>query len=54
MFQVLVVNPFSVGGKRFFFQNLSENASIRETLAAEVALVNNAGIPRDIVFDFAW
>ena len=32
----------------------AENASIRKTLAAEVAKVNEAGIPRDIVFDFTW
>jgi hypothetical protein len=28
--QIFLVNPFSVGGKRFFFKNLNEQASIKE------------------------
>ena len=32
VFKVLVANPFSVGGKRFFFKNLTENASIKELI----------------------
>ena len=40
-----------VGGNKEYS---SKNASIREALAADIAKVNEAGIPRDIVFDFAW
>ena len=50
----LILETQATGNYEFAKQYAAENASIRETLAAEVALVNNAGIPRDIVFDFAW
>ena len=50
----LILETQATGNFEFAQKYAAENASIRETLAAEVALVNNAGIPRDIVFDFAW
>ena len=50
----LILETQATGNFEFAKKYAAENASIRETLAAEVALVNNAGIPRDIVFDFAW
>ena len=50
----LILKTQATGDFEFAQKYAAENASIRETLAAEVALVNNAGIPRDIVFDFAW
>ena len=50
----LIIETQATGNQEFARTYAAENASIRETLAAEVALVNNAGIPRDIVFDFAW
>ena len=50
----LILETQATGNQEFAQKYAAENASIRETLAAEVALVNNAGIPRDIVFDFAW
>ena len=50
----LILETQATGNYEFAKKYAAENASIRETLAAEVALVNNAGIPRDIVFDFAW
>ena len=34
-----------------YFVNIEHTAS---SFAAEIAKVNGAGIPRDIVFDFAW
>ena len=50
----LILETQATGNQEFAHKYAAENASIREALAAEVALVNNAGIPRDIVFDFAW
>ena len=50
----LILETQATGNFEFAQKYAAENASIRENLAAEVALVNNAGIPRDIVFDFAW
>ena len=50
----LIIETQATGNFEFAQKYAAENASIRETLAAEVALVNNAGIPRDIVFDFVW
>jgi hypothetical protein len=50
----LIIETQATGNFEFAQKYAAENASIRETLAAEVAKVNEAGIPRDIVFDFAW
>jgi hypothetical protein len=50
----LIIETQATGNFEFSQKYAAENASIRETLAAEVAKVNEAGIPRDIVFDFAW
>jgi hypothetical protein len=50
----LILQTQATGNFEFAQAYAAENASIRETLAAEVAKVNEAGIPRDIVFDFAW
>jgi hypothetical protein len=50
----LILETQATGNFEFAQKYAGENASIRETLAAEIAKVNAAGIPRDIVFDFAW
>ena len=50
----LILQTQATGNFEFAQVYAAENASIRENLAAEVAKVNEAGIPRDIVFDFAW
>ena len=50
----LILQTQATGNFEFAQAYAAENASIRENLAAEVAKVNEAGIPRDIVFDFAW
>ncbi len=50
----LILETQATGNFEFAQKYAAENASIRPALAAEVELVNNAGIPRDIVFDFAW
>ena len=50
----LILQTQATGNFEFAQSYAAENASIREALAAEVAKVNEAGIPRDIVFDFAW
>ncbi len=50
----LILQTQATGNFEFAQSYAAENASIRENLAAEVAKVNEAGIPRDIVFDFAW
>ena len=50
----LIIETQAPGNFEFAQKYAAENASIREALAAEVAKVNGAGIPRDITFDFAW
>ena len=50
----LILETQATGNFEFAQQYASENASIREALAADIEKVNGAGIPRDIVFDFAW
>ena len=50
----LILETQATGNFEFAQKYAAENASIREALAAEVALVNNAGIPRDIVFQYNW
>ena len=50
----LIIETQATGNFEFAQKYAAENASIREALAADVAKVNEAGIPRDIVFDFAW
>ena len=50
----LILETQVTGNFEFAQKYAAENASIRPALAAEVEKVNGAGIPRDIVFDFAW
>ena len=50
----LILETQATGNQEFAKKYSAENASIRKALAAEIAKVNGAGIPRDIVFDFAW
>ena len=50
----LILETQATGNLEFAQEYSAKNASIRETLAADVAKVNEAGIPRDIVFDFTW
>ena len=50
----LILETQATGNIEFAKAYSAENASIRETLAADIEKVNGAGIPRDIVFDFAW
>ena len=50
----LILKTQATGDFEFAQKYAADNASIRPALAAEVAKVNEAGIPRDIVFDFAW
>jgi hypothetical protein len=50
----LILETQATGNFEFAQQYAAQNASIREALAADIDKVNQAGIPRDIVFDFAW
>ena len=50
----LILETQATGNLEFAQEYSAKNASIREALAADVAKVNEAGIPRDIVFDFTW
>jgi hypothetical protein len=50
----LILEVQANGNFEFAQEYAAANASIRPALAAEVAKVNEAGIPRDIVFDFTW
>ena len=50
----LILETQATGNLEFAQEYSAKNASIREALAADVAKVNEAGIPRDIVFDFVW
>ena len=50
----LILETQATGNFEFAQQYAAENASIREALEADIQKVNEAGIPRDIVFDWAW
>jgi len=50
----LILETQANGNFEFAQKYSAENASIRETLSADIAKVNGAGIPRDIIFEFAW
>ena len=50
----LILETQAIGNFEFAQKYASENASIREALAADIAKVNSAGIPRDITFDWKW
>ena len=50
----LILETQATGNFEFAQKYSAENASIRESLAADIEKVNGAGIPRDIVFDFVW
>ena len=50
----LILTTQATGDLEFAQKYSSENASITEALAADIAKVNETGIPRDIVFNFAW
>ena len=50
----LILETQATGNFEFAQSYAAENASIREALAADIAKVNEAGIPRDIVLDFVW
>ena len=50
----LILETQATGNFEFAQKYAAENASIREALAADIAKVNSAGIPRDIVFNWAW
>ena len=50
----LILETQATGNFEFAQKYAAENASIREALAADIAKVNGAGIPRDIVFNWAW
>jgi len=50
----LILETQATGNFEFAQKYAAENASISEGLAADVAKVNEAGIPRDIIFEWAW
>ena len=50
----LILETQANGNFEFAQKYAAEHASVGEALAADIAKVNGAGIPRDIVFDFAW
>ena len=50
----LILETQATGNFEFAQKYSAENASIRETLSADIAKVNGAGIPRDIIFEFVW
>ena len=50
----LILETQATGNFEFAQKYAAENASIREELAADIAKVNGAGIPRDITFNWAW
>ena len=50
----LILETQATGNVEFAKEYSSKNASIREELASDIAKVNGAGIPRDIVFEFVW
>ncbi|MBE6251413.1 MAG: Zn-dependent hydrolase [Bacteroidales bacterium] len=50
----LILETQATGNFEFAQKYSAKNASIRESLAADIEKVNGAGIPRDIRFEWAW
>ena len=50
----LILETQATGNFEFAQKYAADNASIRPALAADIAKVNEAGIPRDITFEWAW
>ena len=50
----LILTTQATGDFEFAQKYAAEHAAITDALAADIAKVNEAGIPRDIRFDFAW
>ncbi len=50
----LIITTQATGNLEFAKEFSASHASITDALAADIAKVNEAGIPRDIVLDFAW
>ena len=50
----LILETQATGNVEFAKEYSSKNANIREALAADIAKVNEAGIPRDIALEFVW
>ena len=50
----LILRTQATGDYEFAHAYAAEHADITDALAADIAKVNEAGIPRDIRFDFAW
>ena len=50
----LIIETQATGNQEFAKKFAAEYADITESLAGDIAKVNEAGIPRDVVFDFAW
>ena len=50
----LILTTQATGDVEFAQKYSAEHAAITDALAADIEKVNAAGIPRDIVFDFAW
>ena len=50
----LILTTQATGNYEFAHKYAAEHANITDALAADIEKVNTAGIPRDIVFDFAW
>lgn len=50
----LILETQATGNFEFAQKYAAEHASISEGLAADIAKVNGAGIPRDITFEYNW
>ncbi len=50
----LILTTQATGNQEFAKEYSAKHAVITEALAADIAHVNGAGIPRDIRFDFVW
>ena len=50
----LILETQATGNFEFAQKYAAQHADITEALAADIAKVNGAGIPRDIVFDYTW
>ncbi len=50
----LIISTQATGNRAFAKEFSAKYANITEALSADIAHVNNLGIPRDIRFDFVW
>ena len=50
----LILTTQATGNYMFAKEYSANHAKVSEALSADIAHINNLGIPRDITFEFVW